>query len=297
MANPQIEAIRKNLADNPVIPEGATLDQMREGFDKMGDALPQTADISSTEVDAGGVRSVWVQTPGADAKHALLYLHGGGYMIGSPKSHHELMGRLSKSTGARVLGVDYRMAPEDPFPAAVEDATSAYRWLLAQGIDAKNISIAGDSAGGGLAAATLVSIRDNGMPQPSCAVLMSPWADMECTGESMGTRASVDPMVQKEIVQEMAKVYMNGADLRSPLASPIHADLKGLAPVLIQVGDAETLLSDSHTLEAKLKAAGNDVKLEVWDEMIHVWHLFAPILDKGQEAIDGMGAFIKKHTS
>ena len=297
MPNPQIEAIRKNLAENPVIPEGATLEQMREGFDKMGDSLPATPSTQVSSVDVAGVPAEWVETPGADATRALLYLHGGGYVIGSPKSHRELMARLSSATGARILGLHYRLAPEHKFPAAVEDATKAYRWLLDQGIEASKISIAGDSAGGGLAAATLVSIRNEGLPQPSCAVCISPWADMECSGESMDTRADVDPMVQREIVVDMAKTYLQGADPRSPLASPIHADLSGLAPVLIQVGDAETLLSDAITLEAKLKDAGNDVTLEVWDEMIHVWHLFAPMLDKGQEAIDRMGAFIRQHAA
>jgi acetyl esterase/lipase len=295
MSNPQIDAIRKNLAENPVVPEGATLEEMREGIDSMGEALPAPPDVTAAAVDAGGVPSDWVTTPDADGNRAVLYLHGGGYVIGSPKSHRGLMGRLSKATGARVLGIAYRMAPEDPFPAAVEDSVKAYRWLLDQGIEAVRISIAGDSAGGGLAAATLVAIRNEGLPQPGCAVFVSPWIDMEGKGESMETRAAVDPMVQRDMLLEMAKTYLGDADPRSPLASPLHADLSGLAPIYIQVGDAETLLSDSVRLEAALKDAGNDVTLEVWDEMIHVWHLFAPILDKGQEAIDRMGEFIRKH--
>lgn len=295
MSNPQIEAIRKNMAENPIIAEGASLQEMRDGFDAMGDVLPSSPDITATALDAGGVPSDWVTTPGADDKRAVLYLHGGGYVIGSPKSHRELMGRLSKATGARVLGIDYRMAPENPFPAAVEDSVKAYRFLLDQGIEATRISIAGDSAGGGLAAATLVAIRNEGLPQPGCAVFISPWVDMEGKGETMETRASVDPMVQRETLLEMAKTYLGDADPRSPLASPLHADLGGLAPVYIQVGDAETLLADSIRLETALKNAGNDVTLEVWDEMIHVWHLFAPILDKGQEAIERMGEFVRKH--
>ncbi len=295
MPNPQIEAIRKNLAENPVIQEGATLEQMREGIDAMGDALPATPDLVVETVDAGGVSADWVTAPGADTNRAVLYLHGGGYVIGSPKSHRELMGRLSGTSSARVLGIAYRMAPESLFPAAVEDSVTAYRWLLDQGFEPARVSISGDSAGGGLAMATLVAIRDEGLPLPACAVCLSPWVDMEGTGESMETRAAVDPMVQKEPLLEMAKTYLGDADPRSPLASPLHADLGGLPPTLIQVGDAETLLSDSTRLEAALKGAGVDVTLEVWDEMIHVWHLFAPILDKGQEAIQGMGDFMRKH--
>lgn len=295
MSNPQIDAIRKNLAENPVIREGATLQEMRDGIDSMGDMLPASPDLTVTPVDVDGIASDWVCGPDADANRAVLYLHGGGYVIGSPKSHRELMGRLSKASGARVLGIAYRMAPEAPFPAAVEDSVKAYRWLLTQGLDASRISIAGDSAGGGLALATLVAIRDEGLTQPGCAVCLSPWVDMEGKGETMETRAAVDPMVQKDALLEMAGTYLNGADARSPLASPLHAELSGLAPILIQVGDAETLLADSTRLEDALKAAGGDVTLEVWDEMIHVWHLFAPILDKGQEAIAGMGEFISKH--
>lgn len=295
MSNPQIDAIRKNLAENPVIPEGASLQEMRDGFDSMGEALPASPDVTATAVDASGVASDWVTTPSADANRAVLYLHGGGYVIGSPKSHREVMGRISKATGARVLGIAYRMAPEDPFPAAVEDSVKAYRWLLDQGLDASRISIAGDSAGGGLAAATLVAIRNESLPQPGCAVLLSPWIDMEAKGETMDTRASVDPMVQRDVLTHMATTYLGDADPRSPLASPLHADLSGLPPILIQVGDSETLLSDSTRFETALKSAGVDVTLEVWDEMIHVWHLFAPILDKGQEAIERMGEFVRKH--
>ncbi len=295
MSNPQIDAIRKNLAENPLIPEGASLEQMRSGMDAMGEMLPAPDGVSVTAVDAGGVPSDWVAATGADETRAVLHLHGGGYVIGSALSHRGLLGRLSVATGARVLGINYRMAPENPFPAALEDAVKAYRFLLDQGIEARRIAVTGDSAGGGLAAATLVALRDEGLPQPGCAVCLSPWVDMEGLGETMQTRAAVDPMVQREALLEMAKLYLGDADPRSPLAAPLHADLSGLAPILIQVGDAETLLDDSIRFEAALKQAGNDVTLEVWDEMIHVWHLFAPMLDKGQEAIDRMGEFIRKH--
>ncbi len=297
MANPQIEQIRKMLAENPVVAEGASLEEMRTGMDSMGTMFPSLPDVSSEKEDAGGVPAEWFDATGADASRVLLYVHGGGYVIGSVDSHRPLLERLAKATGGRVLAINYRLAPENPFPAAVEDAAAAHRWLLKQGVEAKRISLAGDSAGGGLAIATLVSLRDSGDPLPACAVAISPWVDMECTGETMETKAGEDPMVQRPVVQELAQTYLQGADPRSPLASPLHADLSGLPPILVQVGSAETLLDDSNRLETRIKAAGGDVTLEVWDEMIHVWHLFAPILDKGQEAIDRMAEFIRKRTA
>jgi acetyl esterase/lipase len=196
-----------------------------------------------------------------------------------------------------VLALNYRLAPEHPFPAAVDDAVAAYRWLLEQGYKAARIAIAGDSAGGGLAIATLIALRDGGDPLPACAVPISPWTDMECTGDSIVSRAAVDPMVQKEILLQMGGAYLNGADPKSPLAAPLHANFAGLPPLLIQVGDAEVLLDDSTRIEAKMKKAGVDVTVEVWDDMIHVWHLFAPMLDKGQEAIDRLGAFVQSKTA
>ena len=297
MANPQIEKIRTMLAENPVVPEGASLEQMRAGFDAMGEAFPASPEIQSESVDIGGLPGAWFSTPGADPSRALLYFHGGGYAIGSLRSHREVMGRIAKAAGCRVLGIDYRLAPEHPFPAAVEDAEKAYRWMLDGGLEGSRVAFAGDSAGGGLTVAALLAAREAGLAMPGCAVCISPWADMTCSGESMETKAGEDPMVQREIVQQMATTYLAGGDLRAPLASPIFADLAGLPPLLIQVGSAETLLDDATRLESGIKRAGGDATLEVWDEMIHVWHLFAPMLDKGQEAIDRIGEFVRKGTS
>ncbi|HEX4210552.1 MAG TPA: alpha/beta hydrolase, partial [Candidatus Binataceae bacterium] len=195
--------------------------------------------------------------------------------------------------GFRVLGIDYRLAPEHPFPAAVEDAVAAYRWLLAQGLQPSRIAVAGDSAGGGLTIATLVAIRDAKLAVPAAGVCLSPWVDMEGIGESMTSKASVDPVVQKQGLLGMAQAYLGGKDPRTPLAAPLYADLKGLPPLLIQVGEAETLLDDSKRLADRAKAAGVKVTLEPWKEMIHVWHLFAPFLPEGQEAIDGIGKYLR----
>lgn len=253
--------------------------------------------VTCTPVDAGGVSAEWSVAAGVDEAKVVLYVHGGGYVMGSAGSHRDMTGRLSKAAGARVLSLNYRLAPEHPFPAPVDDAVAAYRWLLAQGISPGNIAVAGDSAGGGLAIATLLSLRDAGEPLPAAGIGISPWVDMEGTGESMTTRAAVDPVVQKEGLLGMAKLYLGDADPKSPLAAPLHADLGGLPPLLLQVGDAETLLDDSTRLAEKARAAGVDVTLKVWDEMPHVWHLFAPILPEGRQAIDEIGSFFQTRTA
>ena len=297
MANAQLAAIRTLLAENPLIVPGASLADMRKGLDAMGNMAPRLADVSSAKVDAGGVDAEWFTPSSSDAKRVLLYLHGGGYVLGSVQSHRVMLERLTRAVGCRVLAINYRLAPEAPFPAPVEDACASYRWLLKQGIAARNIAIAGDSAGGGLTLATLLALRDAGDAMPGCAVPISPWTDMEGTGASMETRAAVDPMVQKGPLIEMAKTYLQGADPKTPLASPLYGDFKGLPPLLIQVGDAETLLDDTTRMAPKLKAAGVDATIEIWPEMIHVWHLFSPMLDQGQQAIDKIGAFVRKHTA
>lgn len=253
--------------------------------------------VTCTPVEAGGVSAEWSVAAGVDEAKVVLYVHGGGYVMGSAGSHRDVTGRLSKAAGARVLSLNYRLAPEHPFPAPVDDAVAAYRWLLAQGISPGNIAVAGDSAGGGLAIATLLALRDAGEPLPAAGIGISPWVDMEGTGESMTTRAAVDPVVQKEGLLGMAKLYLGDADPKNPLAAPLHADLAGLPPLLLQVGDAETLLDDSTRLAERARAAGVDVTLKVWDEMPHVWHLFAPILPEGRQAIDEIGSFFQARTA
>jgi epsilon-lactone hydrolase len=295
MSTTQLELIRAMLAETPIAAPGATLADMRAALDAMGDMAPRLEGIATEPGDAGGVSAEWLIPQGGASDAVLLYLHGGGYALGSVQSHRVLLEHLALGVGRRVLALNYRLAPEAPFPAAIEDVVAAYRWLLRQGVAPGRLAIAGDSAGGGLALAALVALRDAGEPMPACAVAISPWTEMESTGASTQTRAAVDPMVQASVLHEMAKMYLAGADPKSPLASPLHADLRGLPPLLIQVGDAEVLLDDTTRLEPKLKAAGVDATIEVWDEMIHVWHLFAPMLDKGREAIERIGAFVRQH--
>ncbi|MGH7895420.1 MAG: alpha/beta hydrolase, partial [Candidatus Binatia bacterium] len=215
---------------------------LRAGMESMTGMIPLPADVWAEPTTVGDVPAEWVTATGADEDRVVLYLHGGAYVVGSVNTHRDLAGRISRASGARVLNVDYRLAPEHPHPAAVDDATSAYRWLVAEGYDAADLAVAGDSAGGGLTVATLVALRDANQPLPAAGVCLSPWVDLECTGESMTTKADVDPMVQREYLARMAKLYLADQDPRTPLATPLYADLSGLPPLYIQVGTAETLL-------------------------------------------------------
>ena len=272
------------------------IEGFRRSLERLTDNFAVEGAATFERVNAGGVPAEWVAAEGAAAGRAVLYLHGGGYVVGSVRTHRVLMAGLSQASGARVLGLEYRLAPEHPFPAPVEDSVAAYRWLLGEGYDAGNIAIAGDSAGGGLTVAAMVQLRYLGLPMPGAAVCFSPWVDLEGIGESMDANAEIDPMVQREGLAFMAGAYLGGLDPRAPLAAPLYADLQGLPPTLIQVGSAETLLDDATRLAGKTRAAGVDAQLDVWEDMIHVWQLFAPILPEGQQALAQAGEFIKKHT-
>lgn len=290
MASEQLNKILHILRKNAAAERPPTWDDRRAFMDEK--SFPPLDGATYESVDVDGVPSLWVTAPGVSTDRVILYFHGGGYVLGSLRSHQDLTARISKAADARVLYIDYRMGPEDPFPAAVDDAVTAYRWLLTQGHDASRIAVSGDSAGGGLTVATLVSLRDSGDPLPASAVCISPWVDLEGVGESMITNIEVDPTVKKEGLVEMAEAYLGGADPRTPLAAPIYADLQGLPPMLIQVGGVETLLDDSTRLAKNAQDAGVDATLEVADDMFHVWHAFAPMLDEGQEAIDRLGTYI-----
>lgn len=293
MASEPLRTIVQMLRARPLA-EDASFEEMRQGFEQMVAAFPLPPGIASQDVEAAGVPCEWVTAPASDAARTLLYLHGGGYVAGSRSTHRGLVGRLADACAARALSVEYRLAPEHPHPAAVEDATAAYRWLLGRGADPRRIVVAGDSAGGGLSVATLVALRDAGDPLPAAGVCLSPWVDLEGLGESMTTKAKDDPMVQWDGLARMARAYLRDADARTPLAAPLHADLAGLPPLLVQVGTAETLLDDSTRLAGRARAAGVEVELEVWDDMIHVWHAFAGLLPEADQAIARIGEFVGK---
>lgn len=269
--------------------------EARAGLEAMASAAPLPNGVTHEPVRAGGVPCEWITAPGASASAAVLYLHGGAYVAGSINTHRAHVSHMSSVTGARGLAVDYRLAPEHPFPAAVEDATGAYRWLLSEGIPPSSIVVAGDSAGGGLTVATLVALRDAGDPLPAAGVCISPWTDLACSGASMVSRAAVDPMVQRAHLLRAAGAYLRDASPATPLASPLHANLRSLPPLLIHVGTSETLFDDATLFAERAAAAGVDVTLECWDDMIHVWHLFAPLLPEANEAMARVGAFVRGH--
>ena len=277
MSDPEIIALREVIAKRV---RSDDIAQRRRDIDARGRQYKLAADITVEPVTANGVKSEWTTTPDAEAGKVVLFLHGGGYVIGSLDSHRHMISEMGRAARARTLAIDYRLAPEHPFPAAVDDSLAAYRFLMANGIQPGGITIAGDSAGGGLVVAAMLAIRDAGLPQPACGWPISPWVDMEAIGDSMLSKAATDPTVQKAGILDMAKHYLNGADPRSPLAAPIYADLRGLAPLLIQVGAAETLLDDAIRLAQVAGAADVAVDLQIWPEMIHVWHIFHPELSR-----------------
>jgi epsilon-lactone hydrolase len=290
MADPEITELRAIIAARPRATEIA---QMRLDADARAKAFTLPQDVTVQPVSANGVSAEWTSTPDADPSSAILYLHGGGYVICSLNSHRHLMAEVGRASGSRTLAIDYRLAPEHPFPAPVEDTVAAYRYLLDSGLKPNRIALAGDSAGGGLVVGSMLAIREAGLPMPACGWCISPWVDMEALGESFIDRAATDPTVQKETIQMMAQYYLGGADPRHPHAAPIYGDLRGLPPLLIQVGAAETLLDDSIILARKAGAADVLVDLQIWPEMIHIWHIFFPMLSAGRRAIAAGGTFVR----
>jgi len=289
MASPQFEKLVEIIRSNKRPPGDHPVEKLRAGMEKT--SLPPGEDVTATAVDAGGVPAEWVETPGVDPGHVVLYLHGGGYVMGSPVTHRKLAGDVSRASGARVLLLDYRLAPEHPAPAASDDGVQAYRWLLEQGIEPGSIAVAGDSAGGGLTVAVLVALRAAGDPMPAAGVCISPWVDLTGEAESITTRAERDPMVGDGDLARFVDWYLAGADARE--SSPVYSDLQGLPPLLIHVGDEEILLDDSVLLAERARAAGVDATLEVWPEMFHVWHVFAGRVPESTAAVEQVGQFIR----
>ncbi len=292
MRTQEIQAVRALLAE---LPDMATLtiEETRALYDQLAANVPLPEHTFTEAKDADGVKAEWLKLDEVSGDTVIFYLHGGGYILGSPDSHRHMVAAICQAASASALIVDYRLAPENPFPAAVNDAVTAYKWLLEQGTAPERIVIAGDSAGGGLTIATLVSLQEEGIALPAAAVCISPWVDLTNSAESYTTKVASDPMLTKERLDLMAQAYLQGQMPSIPLASPVFADLTGLPPLLIQVGTEEVLFDDAKNLEARAREANLDVTLQVWDEMIHVWHYFFPVLTDAREAIARIGEFIK----
>ncbi|HEY4020632.1 MAG TPA: alpha/beta hydrolase [Pseudonocardiaceae bacterium] len=282
------------LLRNAPLDVGGDVAEQRAVFHEMVASIPLAADVSTTQGQVGGVPVVTVETPGHDPSFAVLYFHGGAYALGSAADGAGLAADVGRGVGARVVSVDYRLAPENRFPTAVDDALAAYRGLL-EDVPSERIAFVGESAGGGLAVAALVAARDAGLPQPASAAVFSPWVDLTVSGASAVGKAAVDPSLTPAALRTRAGDYLNGADPAAPLASPVFADLTGLAPLLIQVGSHEILLDDAVRLAASAAAYDVRVDLQVWPGVPHVFQSFAALLDDAGAALRSAAAFTRSH--
>lgn len=285
-------ALLASQADTKTLP----LAERRRIDDETGDQFSLPEGLHVEPVETASLKGEWVKANGARSDAVLLYLHGGAYVFCSPRSHRHLVAALSEATGFAAFAPDYRLAPEYPFPAAIEDSVAAYRWLLEQDIAPNRIVIGGDSAGGGLTIATMLKLREAGLPLPAAGVCISPWVDLTLAGASY--TANNEAIATRDRLAGYVKLYLtDDKDVRHPLASPAFADLKGLPPLLIQVGAAEPFYDDSLKLNAAAVTGGVDTTLEIWPEMIHVWHYFYPMLTEGRQAIARIGEFVKAKTN
>jgi len=273
--------------------------QARAEFEGLLASVPIAPDLKFEATQTGGVPGLWADAPGARQDRVMLYLHGGGYISGSAKGYRPLVGELGRAAKARALAIDYRLAPEHPFPAAVDDIVTSYKSLLDRGIPAKSVVFAGDSAGGGLVVTGMMAVRDSGLPLPAAGLAISPWLDLECSGASMKSKAESDLALSRDELLHAGHSYRGGTagEGRGGQLLPLNADLSGLAPLLIQVGSAEILLDDSTRLAARAGAADVSVRLEIWPNMPHVWHLFGFMLSEGRDAIRSAGDFLETHMS
>jgi epsilon-lactone hydrolase len=247
-------------------------------------------------VDADGVRADLIATPASEGERHVLFLHGGAFIIGSPNLYRHVTWRIASAARAHVLAVDYRLAPEHPFPAALEDAFTAYNWLVTHGIDPSRIAVMGDSAGGGLVFSLMLRLRDEGYRLPGAAVALSPWTDLALTGASLRVNAIYDPMLRADDPPLFVNDYLAGADPRAPYVSPLYGDPAGLPPTIIQVGSDEVLRDDAVRMADRMRAAGCHVELEIWPRMPHVWHVFVPLIPEARRAIERIGAFVREKT-
>jgi epsilon-lactone hydrolase len=293
MGQSEIDAVRALLSSKPR-PVGWA--ERRQRLDEVGSIWPVADDVKLELAEFDGVPGEWSSVPGSDASRVLIFFHGGGYCSGSILSHRRMVTEAGRAAGVRTLAVGYRLAPEHPFPAALDDALTAWRFLRKRRIAGDHIAIGGDSAGGGLTVALINQLRDGQEELPGCAWLVSPWTDLTLSGSTLATKDAVDPIIHKAYLAELADAYLpSGMDRKDLRVSSLFADLKGLPPTLIQVGSAETLLEDATRFAAAAGAAEVPVTLEIWPHMIHAWHLWNAHLEPGRRAIANAGAFIRCH--
>ncbi|HET6501756.1 MAG TPA: alpha/beta hydrolase [Amycolatopsis sp.] len=272
--------------------EGSLDDARRSYADFFATRFPAPPEVEFEDAEAAGVPITWARPRNASG-NILLYLHGGGYLVGAPRGYRGLVGRYARALSADAVIPDYRLAPEHPYPAAIDDNVAVYRWLLDQGVAADSIVVSGDSAGGGMTVALMVAARDAGLPLPSGGVALSPWANLEHTGASMASKKDADPLCTPEALDMMARGYLGNRPLNSPLASPVFADVTGLPPIGIQIGEREIMLSDAIRLADHLAAASVRVRLDVWPGMPHVWHLFSGDLEQADTALSESVSFLR----
>jgi len=293
MAQSEIDAVRALLKSKPR-PVGWP--ERRKRLDEVGTVWPIADDVKLTAVDVDGIPGEYSIAPDSDASRVLVFFHGGGYCSGSIESHRRLVTEAGRAARMRTLGVAYRLAPEHPFPAAYDDALTAWRFLRNQGIAAAHIAIGGDSAGAGLTVALISRLRDGHEEIPACAWLVSPWTDLTMSGSTLVSKAAVDPLIHKEYLNELADAYLPaGMERKDPRVSPLYADLRNFPPMLIQIGSNETLLDDATRLAARAGAADVAVALEIWPHMIHAWPLWNAHLEDGRRALTNAGSFVMRH--
>jgi monoterpene epsilon-lactone hydrolase len=299
MPSPEALAAIQMFRSQPRDPDAAALtyaEQREQSGQMISSMAPMPADAKTEKLTVAGVPALWVEVPESQPQRAVLYLHGGGYVVGSILSHQELAARIARAAKARVLVLDYRLAPENPYPAAVEDAVGAYQFLLDAGLAPSRLTIAGDSAGGGLTVAALVALRDRGLPLPGAGVALSPWADLTLSGETITTKVTEEPVLSLESLQLWASLYAAGTDAADPLVSPVNADLSGLPPLLVQAGTSEVLLSDAERLAERVRAAGGVVEYQPEPGLFHCYQLF-PIYPEAFSSVERIGQFILQHTA
>lgn len=268
-----------------------SVEQMRKGTEAIAIRNPPSEDISITETSLAGIKGAWIEAPGARTDHVILYIHGGAFVAGSWWSHRGLVGEFSRSAQARVFAIDYRLAPENPFPAGLDDCFAVYKALSSEGL-IERFAMAGDSAGAGLALSTVLRAREESDGKADAVVLFSPWLDLTCSSGSHRLLAESDPLLSTEFLKKMAALYLADTDPNDPAVSPLLSNHADLPPVLVQVGEREVLLDDAELFEARAKVAGVDIKLQVWPDMFHVWHGYTSILPEAKNALSQAGAFL-----